>query len=216
MSRQGLVVIAFVFGLFAAPLAARLLDSSLSVVTAQDDELPVPRIDAIPEDDGEEPPRRNRGPVPVEHVPNPQLGYLELVKQKISLLSAEELQRETQVLHRELVELKATQKLRQAAQILQQLIEEHPNTSAAKKAHSMLESMANSSPHRKGHVPTPSDDRDAELFENPRPRSNTFNPQGSYSPERTFAPENAFDLEQEVVAPKREEPAGINLRDIKR
>lgn len=71
---------------------------------------------------------------------DPKQAYLELVKQKLQLLTAEEIAEEVRALQQELVERQATKKLRDAVRQLNELIEEHPNSRAANRAQQMLNS----------------------------------------------------------------------------
>ena len=75
----------------------------------------------------------------VDRVPDRGDVYLELVKQKIELLTPDELARETEILRKELAELQAAQKLREAERKLEELIDAFQGSSAAERARVMLE-----------------------------------------------------------------------------
>ena len=170
MSRQGLALIAFAFGVFMAPLGWLLMETSVKTVAAQDEDLIV--IEPVDEDQergrftGEEP---NLDLIVVEPAPNdPQSVYLDLARQKAQLLTPEALERETQLLRKELVELQATQKLKDAEAQLQRVIEEHPNTTAAERARRMLQSMG------PPLVPIPDDPFGKNEYRRPQLAPSTF------------------------------------------
>jgi hypothetical protein len=165
VSRKGLAAIAFIMGLIAAPIGVRFFESCVNPAVAQDR---IYRV-GINQDNIDEPHpipgRENQDLIVVDPVPvDPKAVYLELCQQKALLLTPEALERETQALRQELVELEATQKLRKAEWQLQQLIDEHPDTSAAMVARGMLQSIRiqphPQDPefiHRRKLVPVPDD-----------------------------------------------------------
>lgn len=85
----------------------------------------------------------------IEPAPDAGEVYLELVKQKIELLTPEELARETEVLQKELAELQAAKKLREAERKLEQLIDEFQGSSAAERARVMLDAGRQPKPRKR-------------------------------------------------------------------
>ncbi len=132
MSVRKLVWLVLGLGIVATPLLFSLVGSLALPVMAQ--EKPFEDVDLIVIG-----PAQKADEDRQEIEANPQDVYLELVRQKIQLLTPEELGRETQSLRMELLELQATRKLREAERQLQQLILEHPGSQAAARAKNMLE-----------------------------------------------------------------------------
>lgn len=84
-------------------------------------------------------PRQELDLIVVEPAPATADLYLELIKEKIDLLTAEELAREAEVLRKEVKELQAARKLREAEQNLQRLIDQFQGSVAAQRARVMLD-----------------------------------------------------------------------------
>lgn len=116
---QRLVLIASILGIIAVPFVY-----SLSGTCAEP-----PVGIRVPDPD----------PLVGKEAPSTGATYLELVKQKVALLTAEELVHETEILRKELAELQANRKLREAEQNLEQVIEQFQGSSAAQRARLMLD-----------------------------------------------------------------------------
>lgn len=124
MSRR-MVMIAFGMGLITAPLAYSLVGMCVLPLGAQEDLKGLPSKDLVV----------------IEPPSDAKEVYLELINQKIGLLTPEELARETETLRKELVELQASRILREAESKLQRLIDEYQGSGAAQRARTMLESV---------------------------------------------------------------------------
>lgn len=113
MHRRSIVLLAFGLGMIAIPIVTVVISPAI----AQEDEL----VRVAPTNDDD-----------------PKQIYLDLIKSKLSLMTPEELQRETDELRGELFEMQATEKLRDAERKRQEVIEQHPQTTAAQRARNML------------------------------------------------------------------------------
>ncbi|WP_010585167.1 hypothetical protein [Schlesneria paludicola] len=130
MHRRSIALLAFGLGMLSAPVIAIVMSHTTGTAIAQDEELARvrPKSDDL----------------------DPKEVYLELIKSKLSLMTPEELQHETDALRGELFELQATEKLREAERKLEEVIEQHPQTMAAQRARNMLKNSerAGANPQR--------------------------------------------------------------------
>ena len=177
MSRGSIALLAFGLGIVATPVITVVISHSTTTAMAQERDDDLVHIS------------------PVDEERDAKQVYLDLVKSKLSLMTPEELQQETEALRGQLFEMQATEKLREAQRKLEELINEHPQTTAAQRARNMLKNADQIGPGQRSRqnpsrltptqsdpfsidssVPDPSDGevvaprRERDSFDAPTPR----------------------------------------------
>jgi|GEM_PF-6750590 len=108
---------------------------------------------------------------PDQPVPDSQQEYLNLIQQKVKLLTPDELNGEIKKLRLELVELESAKKMREIVRQLEELIEQHPQSRAAERARLMIQDRAPDYSRSGGrYAPV---DSDSDLIETVRPKRTT-------------------------------------------
>lgn len=124
MNGRRQLVVVFALGMLAIPVGRFLVSDSVTPAIAQDEFLGEVAVH------------------PEQPLADPRAEYLELIQQKVKLLTPEELNQEIQKLRAELVELESAKKMREIVRELEQLIAEHPESRAAERARQMLQDRA--------------------------------------------------------------------------